>query len=125
MLPPNHFLRHLEAAGTGGAQKCRGSGAPNRNRHPNQPPCHAMQAAARVFDVVEKFYTVATNFLKLLSQSSANWVAFWSRCFGCRLCCRGRQDVHWQWAIFGLGSDTWIQIYGDWLKDKLLGLLPD
>ena len=30
--------------------------------------------------------------------------------------------MHCQWAIFGLGSGTRIQIYGDWLKDKLLGL---
>ena len=32
--------------------------------------------------------------------------------------------MHYQWAIFLLGSGTGIQIYGDWLKDKLLGLLP-
>ena len=32
--------------------------------------------------------------------------------------------MHCQWAVFGLGSGTGIQIYGDWLKDKLLGLLP-
>ena len=35
-----------------------------------------MWATAIVFDVVAKFCTVATNFLKLLSQGSANWVAF-------------------------------------------------
>ena len=38
--------------------------------------------------------------------------------------CRCRQDVDWQRAIFGLDSGTRIQIYGDWLKDKLLGLFP-
>ena len=38
--------------------------------------------------------------------------------------CRCRQDVDWQWVVFGLGSGTWIQIYGDGVKDKLLGLLP-
>ena len=42
VLPPNHFLKPLEAAGTGGAQKCRGSGPPTPNRHPNKPLCHAM-----------------------------------------------------------------------------------
>ena len=38
--------------------------------------------------------------------------------------CRCRQDVDWQWAVFGLDSGIRIQIYGDWLKDKLLGLFP-
>ena len=28
-----------------------------------------------------------------------------------------------KWVVFGLGSGTWIQIYGDGVKDKLLGLL--
>ena len=32
--------------------------------------------------------------------------------------------MHCQWVVFGLGSGTMIQIYGDWLKDKLLELLP-
>ena len=40
--------------------------------------------------------------------------------FGSR-CCRCGQYVHWQWAILGLGSGTRIQIYGDWLNDRLLG----
>ena len=70
MLPPNHFLRPLEAAGTGGAQKCRGSGAPNPNQHPNHPLCHAMWASAIVFDVVAKFCTVATNLLKFCMAGS-------------------------------------------------------
>ena len=47
-----------------------GLGAPNTNRHPNQPLCHAMWAAARVFDVVEKFCTVATNLLKFCMAGS-------------------------------------------------------
>ena len=34
---------------------------------------------------------------------------------------RCRQDVDWQWVVFRLGSDTRIQIYGDWLKDRFLG----
>ena len=75
MLPPNHFLSPLEAAGTGGAQKCRGSGAPNPNQHPNQPLCHAIWAVAKVFDVVAKFYTVATNLLRFCSIGS-DGVAF-------------------------------------------------
>ena len=70
MLLPNHFLRPLEAVGTGGAQKCRGSGAPNPNRHPNQTLCHAMWVAACVFDVVAKARTMATNFLMFCSTSS-------------------------------------------------------
>ena len=32
--------------------------------------------------------------------------------------------MDYKWAVFGLGSGTWIQIYGDWVKDKLLGFLP-
>ena len=64
MLPPNQFFRPLEAVGIGGAQKCRGSGAPNPNRHLNHPLCHAVCAAAIVFDVVEKACAVATNLLK-------------------------------------------------------------
>ena len=70
MLPPNHFLRPLEAVGTGGAQKYRGSGAPNPNQHPNQPLCHAMWAAAIVFDVVAKLCTEATNLLKFCMADS-------------------------------------------------------
>ena len=35
-----------------------------------------------------------------------------------------RQDIHWQWALFGLGSCIRIQIYGVWLRDKILGLFP-
>ena len=70
VLPPNHFLRPLEAAGTGGAQKCQGSGAPNPNRHQNQPLCHAMQAAACVFDVVVEALTVATKFMRLFKAGS-------------------------------------------------------
>ena len=75
MLPPNQFFRPLEAAGTGGAQKYRGSGAPNPNRHPNQPLCHAMRAAACVFDVVAKARTMATNFL-IFCNTSSDGVAF-------------------------------------------------
>ena len=70
MLPPNHFLRPLEAVGTGGAQKCRGSGAPYPNWHPNQPLCHAVCAAAIVFDVVAKACTLATNFLNFFMAGS-------------------------------------------------------
>ena len=54
VLPPYHFLRPLEAAGTSEAQKCRGSDAPNPNRHSNQPLCHAVCAAAILFEVVAK-----------------------------------------------------------------------
>ena len=75
MLPPNHFLRPLEAAGTGGAQKCWGSGAPNPNRHPNHPLCHAVCATAILFEVVAKFCTMATNLLKFFSMGS-DGVAF-------------------------------------------------
>ena len=67
--PPNHFLRPLEAAGTGGAQKCRGSSAPNPNWHLNHPLCHAVCAAAIVFDVVAKACTMATNFLNFVGQA--------------------------------------------------------
>ena len=66
----------MEAARTSGAQKCRGSGAPNPNRHPNQPLCHAVCAAAIVFDVVAKACTVATNFLNFCRTGSAIDVAF-------------------------------------------------
>ena len=47
-----------------------GSGVPNPNRHPNQPLCHAMWAAACVFDVVTKFCTEATNLLKFCMAGS-------------------------------------------------------
>ena len=75
MLPQNQFFRPLEAVGTGGAQKCRGSGAPNPNWHPNQPLCHAVRAAAIFFEVVAKILTVATSFLKFFSIDS-DGVAF-------------------------------------------------
>ena len=76
--PPNHFLRPLEAAGTGGAQKYRGSGAPNPNQHPNQPLCHAMSATAIVFYVVAKFCTEATNLLKFCMEGNDGWLQrFW------------------------------------------------
>ena len=66
----------MEAVGTGGAQKCRGAGAPNPNRNPNQPLCHAVCAAAIVFDVVAKARAMANNFLKFYSMGSTNGVAF-------------------------------------------------
>ena len=47
-----------------------GLSAPNPNRHPNQPLCHAMYAAACVFDVVAKFCTEATNLLKFCLAGS-------------------------------------------------------
>ena len=76
--PPqkNHFLSPLEAAGTSGAQKCRGSGAPKPNQHPNHPLCYAVCAAAIFFEVVEKACAMATNFLKFCSMGSTNGVAF-------------------------------------------------
>ena len=69
MLLPNQFFRPLEAAGTGGAQKSQGLGAPNPNRHPNHPLCHAVCAAAIFFEPMEKFCTKATNFLKYYTGS--------------------------------------------------------
>ena len=69
MLLPNQFFRPLEAAGTGRAQKGQGSGAPNPNRHPNHPLCHAVCAAAIFFEVMEKVCTKATNFLKYCTGS--------------------------------------------------------
>ena len=53
-----------------------GLGAPNPNQHPNHPLCHAVCAAAIVFDVVAKACTVATNFLNFCRTSSAIDVAF-------------------------------------------------
>ena len=67
---PNQFSKPLEAAGTGGAQKCRGPGAPNPNRHPNHQLCHAVYAVAILFEVVAKFYTMATNLLNFFSMGS-------------------------------------------------------
>ena len=87
MLPPNQFSKPLEAVGTDGAQKCRGSGAPNLNQHPNQPLCHAVCAVAIVFDVVAKACTVATNFLNFCRTGSAIDVAF----VVCASLC-------WEWA---------------------------
>ena len=75
MLPLNHLSKPLEGAGTGGAQKCRGSGAPIPNRHPNHPLCHAVRAAAIFFEVVAKICTMATNLLKFFSIGS-DGVAF-------------------------------------------------
>ena len=68
--PPDHFLRPLEATGTDRAQKCRGSGAPNPNRHPNHPLCFAVCAAAIFFELVAKLCTMATNLLKFFSIGS-------------------------------------------------------
>ena len=48
-----------------------GSGAPNPNRHPNHPLCHAICVASIVFDIVAKALTVATNFLRLFKAGSA------------------------------------------------------
>ena len=53
-----------------------GLGAPNPNQHPNHPLCHAVCAAAIVFDVVAKACTVATNFLNFCRTGSAIDVAF-------------------------------------------------
>ena len=64
------------ARGTGAAYKCRGSGAPNPNQHPNHPLCHAVCVAAIVFDVVAKDCTVATNFLMFFRTGGAIGVAF-------------------------------------------------
>ena len=47
-----------------------GSGAPNPNRHPNQPLCHAVCAAAIFFEVVAKVCTMATNLLKFFNMGS-------------------------------------------------------
>ena len=82
--PLNQFSKPLETAGTGGAQKCRGSGAPNPNQHSNHPLCHAVCAAVILFEVVAKFCTMATNLLNFFSMGSDR-VAFMmgvSR-FGC------------------------------------------
>ena len=51
-------------------QECQGSGAPNPNRHPNHPLCHAICVTAIVLDVVAKFCTVATNLLKFCMAGS-------------------------------------------------------
>ena len=75
MLPPNKFSKPSEAAGTGGAHKCRGSGALNLNQHLNQPLCHAMWATACVFDVVANTLPVAINFLIFCTSSDGlAWV---------------------------------------------------
>ena len=75
VLPPNKFSKPLEAAGTGEAHKCRGSGAPNLNQHPNQLLCHAMWATSYVFDVVAKTLPVATKFLIFcISSDGQAWV---------------------------------------------------
>ena len=73
--PPNQFFNPLEAVGTGGAQKCRGSGAPNPNQHPNHPLCHAMCAAAIFFEVMAKVWTVATSYLRFC-RAGSDGVAF-------------------------------------------------
>ena len=64
-----------------------GSGALIPNRYPNHPLCHAVCAAAIVFDVVAKACTVATNFLNFCRTGSAIDVAF---VVGAALC--------WDWA---------------------------
>ena len=69
--PLNQFFNPFEVVGTDGAQKCRGSGAPNLNQHPNDPLCHAMCTAAIFFEVVAKALTVAINFLRLFKAGSA------------------------------------------------------
>ena len=103
MLPPNHFLRPLEAVGTGGAQKCRGSGAPNPSQHLNHPLCHAVCAAAIVFDVVAKTCTVATNFLNFCRTDSAIDVAFVVGVLGVG-CVAGEGRIY-TWSVEGgIGS---------------------
>ena len=74
--PPNHFFHPLEVVGTSGTQKCRGSGAPSPNLHPNHPLRHAMRAATIVLDVVAKAWTVATNFLRFCMAGSVNGMTF-------------------------------------------------
>ena len=46
------------------------------NQHPNHSLCHAVWAAASVFDVVAKAQTVATNFLMFCSTGNTDGVAF-------------------------------------------------
>ena len=41
------------------------------NPHPNHPLCQAVCAAAIFFEVVAKFCTMATNFLRLFNTGSA------------------------------------------------------
>ena len=68
--PPNQFFNPFEAVGTGGAQKCQGSGALNPNQHLNQPLCQATSAAAIFFEVVAKVWTLATSFLRFCRAGS-------------------------------------------------------
>ena len=58
-----------------------------------------MWAASCVFDVVAKFYTEATNLLKLLSQSGANWVAFGVGVFG--VDCAAGEGRMYIWSVEG------------------------
>ena len=71
MLPPNQFFKAFGGCWNWWSLwECRGSGASDPNQHPNYPLCHAMWAAAIVFDVVAKFCTVATNLLKFCMAGS-------------------------------------------------------
>ena len=86
--------------GTGGAQKCRGSGAPCPNPHPNHPLCQATSVAAIFFEVVAKAWTVATSFLRFC-RAGSDGVAFMvgalgSECVVCVNCAAGRVYT-WFW----------------------------
>ena len=63
------------AARTSEAHKYRGSGAPNPNRHPNHPLCHAVCVAAIFFEAVATFCIMTTNLFKFFSIGS-DGVAF-------------------------------------------------
>ena len=120
MLPPNHFLRPLEAVGTGRAQKCRGSGAPNPNRHPNQPLYHAVCVAAIVFDVVAKACIVAINFLNFCRIGNAIDVAFVVGVFGVG-CVTGEGRIY-TWSVEGASGSGHLVAWAVAVGFKFMGI---
>ena len=120
VLPPNHFLSPLEAAGTGGAQKCRGSGAPNPNQHPNHPLCHVVCAAAIVFDVVAKACTVATNFLNFCRTGNAIDVAFVVGVLGVG-CVAGEGRIY-TWSVEGATGSGLLVAWAVAVGFKFMGI---
>ena len=97
----------------------QGSGAPNPNRHPDQPLCHAVCAAAIFFDVVAKVCTVATNLLKCCTSSNGLAWVLGAGATGFDFAVGVGSRYTWSAEgatgsgfFFELGSGIRIQIYG-------------
>ena len=69
-----------------------------------------------------KFCTEATNLLKLLSQSSANWVAFGVAVFG--VDCVAGEGIMYTWSVEGATGSGYLVAWalaGDSVSWELVG----